>query len=79
MQDKAPIRSHTVGPAMLGERRVRSTGQRQGILANPSTGQIGPAFWVHYELSIPAVAFSAHAGFKVIGSAKALPGVATVL
>ena len=28
---------------------------------------------------IPAVAFSAHAGFKVIGSAKALPGVATVL
>ena len=43
MQDKALIRSQTLGPAMPGNVSVQSTGQRKGtLLANPSTGQIGP-------------------------------------
>jgi len=32
---------NSVGPAMRGERRNRSTGQRKGNNANPSTGQTG--------------------------------------
>jgi hypothetical protein len=41
---EAPIRSQTLGPMMLGEHRDRSTGQRKGISANPSTGQTGTMF-----------------------------------
>ncbi|POG18503.1 hypothetical protein CF117_19250 [Aeromonas veronii] len=45
MQHKAPIRSQTLGPAMLGNISIQSTGQRKGIMfANPSTGQIGLMF-----------------------------------
>jgi len=39
---------------------MRSTGQRKGNLANPSTGQIGPTFRSDLRLSIPAVSLSAH-------------------
>lgn len=45
MQDKAPIRSQTLGPAMPGNASNQSTGQHQGIqLANPSLGQIELTF-----------------------------------
>ena len=52
MQNKAPIRSQTLGPATLGERRTRPTGQFQGSSANPSTGQIGPTFRSDLRLSV---------------------------
>ncbi|MEX3640204.1 hypothetical protein, partial [Paraburkholderia sp. BR14320] len=38
-----------------GNAGARSTGQRQGSSANPSTGQIGPTFEAYFGLSIPAV------------------------
>ena len=44
VQYEAPIRSLTLGPEILGEQRNRSTGQRKGTVANPSTGQTGAKF-----------------------------------
>jgi hypothetical protein len=44
MHHKAPIRSQTLGPAMLGKYQNRTTDQHKGIRANPSTGQSDRVF-----------------------------------
>lgn len=67
MQDKAPIRSQTLGPAMPGNVSVQSTGQHKG---NESVQSQHGSDWAdvreHSELSIPTVAFTIQALLHVI-------------
>jgi hypothetical protein len=44
---------------MLGERRIQSTGQREGSVASRSSGQTGTTFRTYFELSIAAIALAA--------------------
>ena len=81
VQDKAPIRAQTVGARRhSGNVGSRSTGQRQGSFANPSTGQIGPTFDGDCGLSIPAISLATHAGDhaeRAEGVAEVIAGVLT--
>ena len=81
VQDKAPIRAQTVGARRhSGNVGSRSTGQREGSFANPSTGQIGPTFDGDCGLSIPAISLATHAGDhaeRAEGVAEVIAGVLT--
>lgn len=62
MQDKAPIRSQTLGPAMPGNVSVQSTGQHKGNeLGQSQHGSDWDDVRENSELSIPAVYSPAHA------------------
>ncbi|MPV69150.1 hypothetical protein GD429_25765 [Burkholderia sp. BE17] len=79
MQNKAPIRSQTLGPERSGNAGVRPTGQRQGSSANPNTGQIGPTFEAYFGLSVSTISFATHRAAHAVSGQLALEFVTRVL
>jgi hypothetical protein len=71
VQNKAPIRSQTLGPATLGERRIQSTGQREGSAASRRLGQTGTTFKAYFGLSVIGIARGAHRRLHVCLAAAA--------
>ena len=66
VQNKAPIRSQTLGPATLGERSDqidRSTQRQQG---QSQHGSHLAGVQCHLRLSVPAIAFAAHAAHQAM-------------
>src|SRR6478735_7883832 len=61
VQNKAPIRSQTSGPATRGERRAAVDKSTPRTLANPSTSQAGPVVHLHRMSSVPTITFPTHA------------------
>ena len=79
VQNKAPIRSRTTGPAMLGERR-NPTDRSTPRHFHQSQHESG---WIdvqgHFELSIPTVGFPAHGGLETELLQQPPIGMGTIL
>src|SRR5260370_27876796 len=62
-----------------GNAGTRSTGQRKGSLANPSTGQIGPTFRSDLRLSVPTVSSTAHRAAHAVAIKEVLEVTTAIL
>ncbi|WP_160803588.1 hypothetical protein [Nitrosomonas sp. GH22] len=73
VQFKAPIRSHVLGRATLGEclGQIDRSTQRHHF-ANPNTGQIKPGIPYHIKLSIPTISLAAHAANEYMSGQSCL-------